>query len=145
VEKWPDINKKSFLACKNINEDLVKYFIDHITDVDKVINIKYWEGNILLIIVTLERKINLVKYLIEHGENVNLSNDHHSTPLTLASEYREKEIVEHLLEHGADVHDKNFNGASSLKTLHFPKIENFLLQYGAQYWKEINNSNNNNK
>ena len=97
---------------------------------DKVINKKYQEGNILLIITTLERKINLVKYLIEHGANVNLSNGHHSTPLTLASEYSEKEIVKYLLEHGADVHAKNFNGASSLKiakTLHFPEIEQLLL------------------
>jgi len=69
VEKGADINKKSFhnetplfLACKNGNEDLVKYLIDHITDVDKVINKKYRKGNTLLIIAIMERKINLVKY-----------------------------------------------------------------------------------
>jgi len=47
-----------------------------------------------------------------------------------------------------DVHAKDNDGASSLeiaRILHFPEIEQLLLQYGAQYWKEINNSNNNNK
>ena len=46
-----------------------------------------------------------------------------------------------------DVHAKDNDGASSLeiaRILHFPEIEQLLLQYGAQYWKEINNSNNNN-
>ena len=69
-----------------------------------------------------------------------------STPLTLASKTREKKIVEYLLKHGADVHTKDNDGNSSLKiarTLHFQEIEQLLLQYGAQYWKNNNNNNNN--
>jgi len=65
-----------------------------------------------------------------------LSNKHHSTPLTLASEYGEKKIVEYLLQHGADVHAMDNDGDSSLKiarVLHFTEIEQLLLQYGAQY------------
>ena len=78
--------------------------------------------------MSLEKgKIDLVKYLVEHGADVNLSNDHHSTtPLTIACLNRNKEIVEYLLEHGADVHAKENDGDSSLKivrVLHFPKIE----------------------
>ena len=142
MEKGADINKENeedetplFLACKNGNEDLVKYLIDHIADVDKVINKKYENGNTLLIIATLKRKVNLVKYLVERGANVNLSNDHHSTPLTIAVGTREKEIVEYLLKHGAYVHGFDNNGYFSSLNIarihHFPEIEELLLQYIA--------------
>jgi len=79
----------------------------------------------------------MVKYLIEHGADVNISsNNHIITPLIKASEYGEMEVVEYLLQHGADVNAKDDEGNSSLKYAkekNFIEIGQLLLQYGAQY------------
>jgi len=47
---------------------------------------------------------NIVKYLVEHGANVNIKT--YTTPLKVACENGNERIIKYLLEHGADINDK---------------------------------------
>jgi ankyrin repeat protein len=47
--------------------------------------------------------IEIVKHLVEHGADVNISTDKKVTLLHIASEKGHTEIVKHLVEHGVDV------------------------------------------
>ena len=48
--------------------------------------------------------------LLEHGADVDVMDDDHSTPLHLASQYGSVRATCLLLEHGANVHLQNNNG-----------------------------------
>ena len=56
-----------FYACKNGNEDLVKYLINHGADINKVNE----AGETPLFNACSGKNGNLVKYLIEQGVDIN--------------------------------------------------------------------------
>ena len=58
--------------------------------------------------------IEIVEYLVEHGANVNVSDNDGITPLHDACRGGHKEIVEYLVEHGANV-----NVSDNDEQLHF--------------------------
>jgi len=49
----------------------------------------------------------LLKYLIEHGANVNQKNEKGSTPLCLACYNGNENIVKYLVKHGANINQRN--------------------------------------
>ncbi|KAH9044113.1 ankyrin repeat-containing domain protein, partial [Lactarius deliciosus] len=57
---------------------------------------------------------DVVKCLLDHGADVNLPDDHHSTPLTLATHRGHIDVVRVLLEHNADVHSQDDSGQTPL-------------------------------
>ncbi|ORX82475.1 ankyrin, partial [Anaeromyces robustus] len=51
-----------------------------------------------------------VKYLVEHGADVNKQSNDSTTPLFYACINGHENIVKYLVEHGADVNKKNNDG-----------------------------------
>jgi len=58
--------------------------------------------------------MNIIKYLIEYGANVNYENTYGNTPLMAACENNNEILVEYLVEHGAKIHKQNKYGQTAL-------------------------------
>ena len=56
----------------------------------------------------------IAQVLLEHGADVTLRDDTHSTPLHLAASIPDLEIVRVLIKHGADVNARNRNNLTPL-------------------------------
>lgn len=54
---------------------------------------------------TIKGNIELVKYLIKLGFDVNLKSKTNQTPLMMACNFKKPEIVKILIENNADVHN----------------------------------------
>ena len=99
--------------------------------------------------------LKIIKYLIEHGADVNVKNKHNTTPLMIAcskkntpplfegdhcflydSEILNIEVVKYLIEHGADINAKNINNNTPLilACCYCEDIELiiYLLMHGAE-------------
>jgi len=60
-------------------------------------------------------KIAIIKYLVEHGADINKANFYiRETPLYYACENGNKSIIKYLVEHGADVNKSNGYGRTPL-------------------------------
>jgi len=88
--------------------------------------------------------VNKVKYLINHGIDINKVNESGDTPLSVAVDYNNKILVKYLIEHGADINKENKHG----ETLLISTIKNgyldmtrFLIQLKADVNKEDKNGN----
>ena len=56
----------------------------------------------------------LVKYLVEHGADINIPNNTDRTPLFNACFIKNEELVKYLVEIGADINKQNDNGVTPL-------------------------------
>ncbi len=59
------------------------------------------EGSTPLIYAVRANKVNIAKFLIEHGANVNAKNVRGQTPLSLAERAGNTEMIQLLKAHGA--------------------------------------------
>ncbi|ORX85834.1 ankyrin, partial [Anaeromyces robustus] len=57
---------------------------------------------------------DLVKYLIEHGADINKENRGGETPLFLACRSGNKNLVKYLIDLGADINKENEEGETPL-------------------------------
>ncbi|ORX85962.1 ankyrin, partial [Anaeromyces robustus] len=83
TERYGNIYSEKYLlniACKENNELIVTYLIDHGVDINKS-DIK---GETPLIISCRKLNTFLAKYLIDHGANINKKNKKGNTPLITA-------------------------------------------------------------
>lgn len=71
--------------------------------------------------IDLIRNEKVLKFLVEHGLDINTCNDRNGiyvTPLFKAIEYKHKykndKIIKFLVEHGADIHKENSAGETPL-------------------------------
>jgi ankyrin repeat protein len=81
-----------------------------------------------------ERKIQLVKYLLEKGADCNVVNDKGTTPLILACSLDQLELVKLLLPYAPDMNTRDNKGDSALDvavTYGRVKLVQALLAYGA--------------
>jgi len=60
-----------FKACKNGNETIVKYFVEHGVNINKIN--KYGKTS-LFYVCKYGNKISIVNYLVEYGVNLNRKN-----------------------------------------------------------------------
>jgi ankyrin repeat protein len=77
----------------------------------------YIENETGLMIASGAGALNVVKYLVEHGANVNMKDkdvDVKNTALMLACGEGHLEVVKYLVEHGAKVNMKNNNNGTAL-------------------------------
>lgn len=89
-----------------------------------------------------ENKVEIIKLLLENGENINSRStyDREKTPLFVATEYGNKEAVKVLLENGADV--KLTSTGREMQAIHMAVEKNqseilkLLLEYGAEKEKK---------
>jgi len=57
---------------------------------------------------------NLVKYLVEHGADINKEYEYGTTVLFNACRSRNKDLVEYFVENGTDINKENRNGETVL-------------------------------
>jgi len=67
---------------KSRNKDLVEYFIEHGTDINK----ENQDGETPLFVACKSRNKDLAVYLVEHGADVNKRDENGDTPLFYANE-----------------------------------------------------------
>ena len=85
-----------------------------------------------------QNRIEMVKWLIENGAEVNAKNTEHRTPLHCASNLSLFEVVQYLIENGANVNAKDkddltpLHDASFMTTNRSKEILKYLLENGAQ-------------
>ena len=78
--------------------------------------------------------LEIVKYLVEHGADVNGNNEGNLSVLHYAAEFGSLEMVKYLVEHGADV---NGNNEGNLSVLHSAaesgslEMVKYLVEHGA--------------
>ena len=57
-----------------------------------------------------ENYLNTIRFLLDHGADVNMENNDNSTPLHVASYYGSVKATQLLLDHGANIHAQNNRG-----------------------------------
>ena len=93
-----------FAACYSSNFDDIKYHVEkRKIDVDTVL----LEGRTGLHLAVLDNKIEIVRYFLEKGANVNKAENSGYTPLHLAVARLNVEMVKLLVEKGANINDQN--------------------------------------
>ena len=85
-----------------------------LTDLSKINDRRGEGGSTLLSTAALHGRVDIAKYLIEQGADVNATNNDGNSPLHVAAFLCRKDIVELLLEHGASVGQRNNRRESSI-------------------------------
>src|SRR5579862_3845288 len=104
--------------------------------VEKNVNAKEYSTALLALSIHSER-VKAIRFLLDHGANVNVEDVDGRTPILFAanSDYQTLETVKLLIDHGADVNAKNHFGQSPLylAKLHGnTPIVSLLLKSGAK-------------
>ena len=81
----------------------------------------------ILRISSMEGKLDIVKYLVEHGANIHSLND----GLNWASYYGKLEVVKYLLENGADVRFKDDFALRFASNFGYLEVVKYLVEHGA--------------
>lgn len=63
--------------------------------------------------------LSVVRYLVEHGADIELANRHGHTCLMISAFKGNYEIVKYLLENGADVNRRSIKGQFGQESLQF--------------------------
>jgi len=84
--------------------------------------------------------VNIVKYLVEHGADVNKENKDGDTPLIIA--WQDEEIVKYLIEHGADINIENEYGNTPLIEAYERNNQN-IIKYLIKHGADVNKKNKN--
>jgi len=108
--------------------------------VEKNVNAKEYSTALLALSIHSER-VKAIRFLLDHGANVNVEDVDGRTPILFAanSDYQTLETVKLLIDHGADVNAKNHFGQSPLylAKLHGnTPIVSLLLKSGAKADKD---------
>ena len=96
----------------------------------------YYNNETSLICASSHKHLNLVKYLIQNGADVNIPDKTGRTPLIHASASGSLEIVKYLIEHGAEVnHTTDSKITALIWAIKFGRltITKYLVQHGADY------------
>ena len=113
------------------NDQLITLLKKH----PKWINIEFDEGTSVLSMAILYNNIELVKFIIEQGTDVNSKDrDGDGTPLYWACVQEDTEIIKLLLEHGADINGKIRDGETPLSRACYynrTEVAKLLLDLGA--------------
>jgi len=89
---------------------LVKYLNEHGLDINNDV-----DGWTPLFSACFERHINIVKYLVELGTNIDKEDNEGYTPLLSTCQNGHEDIVKYLVELGVNIYKEFNNGNSALK------------------------------
>lgn len=102
--KFEPLRSSYFAACYSSNFDDIKYHVEkRKIDVDTVL----LEGRTGLHLAVLHNKIEIVRYFLEKGANVNKAENTGYTSLHLAVARLNLDMVKLLVEKGANINDQN--------------------------------------
>jgi len=146
-----------FICSKNGNEAIVQCLVEHGVDInrfnlngdaplhvacagDKTVTINYILKNGKFGKIKYTKRnvgnINIIRYFIQHGADINVRNSNGDSPLHIACRHNNFEIVNCLLYHGADINVKNNFRKSPLSIAcenKSVKIARYLIEHGADY------------
>lgn len=97
-------------ACFMTHLDIVQYLVENGADIRKA---NYNGGTCLINSV---QSVQLCKFLLKHGADVNARDIQNKTALHYAIQEHRLETTKLLLEHGADIHAKSRYGDDALQT-----------------------------
>jgi ankyrin repeat protein len=105
------------------------------------INQKYFGGWTPLMMAVITDRLDLVKFLVENGADIETTNEVNLTALTIASEKGHLDIVKYLVKNGADLNKEGKYGYSALMfaTEGHLEIIKYLVKNGADINKEDKN------
>ena len=120
--------------------------VKRLLQADGDINAKYRTGDKCSILHNAAKSgsLEIIKYLFEHGADVNYKKKGGESVLHYAAKFGSLEIVKYLVEHGADVNCKNKRNKSVLHNAAKSgslEIVKYLVEHGA----DVNNKNEKNK
>ncbi len=97
-------------------------------------NIKYTELS----------KLNIIKFLVQHGINPDMPNKINKTPLHLACYFQFEKIIEYLLTLNINVNYQDDNDNTALHYLFLGNIKNLINNKTTDFIKNLSNTNNDN-
>jgi len=126
-----DLDLKIRLSRAIYNNDLknIKYLVEKgvsLTDDD----LRNSDPTFQLLHSAIDKKnidVNIIKYLIENGSDINAKNWKGETPLILSAKHLHLEIIRYLIENGADINAKDDNGRTSLMMAIYQEESNPFL------------------
>ena len=101
-------------ACFKGNLSKVKWMVERGHDVNKKDETYYGSHRTPLMYAAGEGRFDVVKYLINHGADISMTNDREKTALHYASEYGHLKVVEMLLIKGAGIDVEDVDGHTPL-------------------------------
>ena len=102
-----------FLCQKDV---CLKYIYSNPKGKKTILQCAAWQGN-----------IDIVKFLVESGANVNGRGENKSTPLMEAATYGHKDVIIYLLKHGANKAYRDIYGYTAYDYAQNDQIKNLLL------------------
>lgn len=134
------INNGFALSADSLGECISSGLIDIVVnyiDAGFSSSIRNSKGVPMLCIAVRFNKLDIIKYLIEHGADINaISEDRHNTPLMDAAAIGELESIKLFISEGADLEIQSKNGQTALILAVGQgdiEISNYLLSAGADY------------
>ncbi|KAG4100377.1 ankyrin [Neocallimastix lanati (nom. inval.)] len=166
IDQGVDVNRENrnketalIIACQNNDEKLVNYLIHHGAIVDlnnnKILSIALEFEPIINCLIDNQANIpvnqeilfmaceknykNLVKYLIDHGIDVNGTNDDGDSPLIVSCKCSRDSMdnIKYLVEHGAEVNKENPKNETPL-SLYLYNREDDKIKYFIDHGADIN-------
>jgi ankyrin repeat protein len=120
---------KLLKAIDDEDTKVIAQYLEKGNDVNAII-----DNETLLIHAAQKGKLSVVKFLLEHGANINAANESGFTPLMAAIASGHMDVLEELLAHGADIKAMTNDGETALTfaafTGNIPAIRQ-LLSKGA--------------
>ena len=129
IEQGANINKLNKsgetplrIAIGEDNIDFVKTLCKFHVDINK-----YATRASALILACAYNRIEIVRFLIERGANINIRNEDNETPLFFAARHGSKELVNLLISNHADLRVKNKNGKRAVDFAKNKMIRSLLI------------------
>ena len=96
------------ILCELDSNEFIKFYNNNKTDID--INARFINGNTMLITATKLGVIDIARFLIESGADVNIQNFYLNTALHYANAHKFYDIINLLVNNGANEKLKNKYG-----------------------------------
>ena len=109
-------------------------------EINKVEDIK--SSNSKILNISSEENKNIIKYLVDHGADVNAKSKNGDTPLTISCRNGNGYIVKYLIDHGANIDVRDGNGDSPLVIAYTIGDETILKYVIEKTIKLLPNCNN---
>lgn len=147
--KWRDKNGRTFLSRACNNDDLERAKICH-QERPEDLNLPDNAGNTPLQIAALEGFVDIVRFLLEKGAEVDTRNIDKETPLIDAVENGHLEVVKLLLDYGANPRLGNAKGDEPYELVHqddqnYKIIRKLIADAKDHDFSKWRRSNDNNK